>query len=159
MRHIEDTEEATVGNEMNKVIPEHPAIFKRHLPGSHKSFSNISFLKVRISGAHPYRKLALSSDIQISTVSDSSLGPQVERWAAQYAASVNFPGAEADPKMLALISWLQRHVPEEDAGSSGPIKGLVHGDYRLDNLVFHPTEPRVIAVRDVVKQVFQVVDT
>jgi acyl-CoA dehydrogenase len=71
---------------------------------------------------------------------------QVDRWAAQYAASVNFPGAKPDPKMLALIDWLRAHVPDEDAGSLGPIKGLVHGDYRLDNLVFHPTEPRIIAV-------------
>jgi acyl-CoA dehydrogenase len=40
------------------------------------------------------------------------------------------------------MEWLPRHVPaREDIA-------LVHGDYRLDNLVLHPTQPRVIAVLD-----------
>ena len=41
-----------------------------------------------------------------------------------------------------LIEWLPRHLPPE--GDSR----IVHGDYRIDNLVFHPTEPRVIGVLD-----------
>jgi len=45
---------------------------------------------------------------------------------------------ERNPKMLELISWLHQNIPLED--SSGSTGGLVHGDFRIDNLVFHPTE-------------------
>src|SRR5581483_3067910 len=44
--------------------------------------------------------------------------------------------------MERLIEWLPRHIPP-----AGPVR-LVHGDYRLDNLILHPTEPRVAAVLD-----------
>lgn len=40
--------------------------------------------------------------------------------------------------MFALIDWLRLHIPTED--SSGVTAGLVHGDFRIDNLIFHPTE-------------------
>lgn len=40
--------------------------------------------------------------------------------------------------MLRLIDWLGQHIPL--AGSSATAAGLVHGDFRLDNLVFHPVE-------------------
>ena len=42
--------------------------------------------------------------------------------------------------MLKLFSWLQDNIPLED--SSGSASGLVHGDFRIDNLVFHPDEVR-----------------
>lgn len=41
--------------------------------------------------------------------------------------------------MLDLAHWLKEHIPKEDS-SAGFGTGLVHGDYRVDNLVFHPTE-------------------
>ena len=44
--------------------------------------------------------------------------------------------------MDALIEWLPRHLPHDEAPR------VVHGDYRMDNLVFHKTEPRVIGVLD-----------
>lgn len=40
--------------------------------------------------------------------------------------------------MFELIDWLRKHIPVED--TSGAAGGLVHGDFRLDNLVFHPIE-------------------
>lgn len=40
--------------------------------------------------------------------------------------------------MLELADWLQKHIPLED--SSGATAGLVHGDFRIDNIVFHPIE-------------------
>lgn len=46
--------------------------------------------------------------------------------------------------LLRLVSWLDTHSPEADDGRVA----LVHGDFRLDNLIFHPTEPRVVAVID-----------
>jgi aminoglycoside phosphotransferase (APT) family kinase protein len=63
---------------------------------------------------------------------------QIARWTKQYETD----GAERIPAMDALIGWLPRHVPPGDETS------IVHGDYRLDNVIFHPTEPRVLAVLD-----------
>lgn len=67
---------------------------------------------------------------------------QIGRWSKQYLASVTEP----NPAMDALLEWLPAHVPAS-ARDEGEVS-IVHGDYRLDNLVFHPTEPRVIAVLD-----------
>src|SRR5262245_41792084 len=63
---------------------------------------------------------------------------QIGRWSKQYQASETEP----QPSMDALIEWLPRHLPREEAPR------IVHGDYRMDNLVFHNTEPRVIGVID-----------
>ncbi|XP_015899901.1 probable acyl-CoA dehydrogenase IBR3 [Ziziphus jujuba] len=71
---------------------------------------------------------------------------QVERWAKQYVASTGEGTPERNPKMFKLIDWLRQHIPLED--SSGATAGLVHGDFRLDNLVFHPIEDRVIGILD-----------
>lgn len=64
---------------------------------------------------------------------------QVGRWTRQYRDTQT----EAIPAMDALIDWLPRHLPDDDGQTR-----LVHGDYRIDNLVFHPTEPRAIALLD-----------
>jgi len=63
---------------------------------------------------------------------------QVARWSKQYQAAA----AERIPAMDRLIAWLPQHVPPGDETT------IVHGDYRIDNVVFHPTEPRVLAVLD-----------
>ena len=44
--------------------------------------------------------------------------------------------------MERLIEWLPKHVPTSDETT------VVHGDYRIDNVIFHPTEPRILAVLD-----------
>lgn len=63
---------------------------------------------------------------------------QIGRWSRQCeAATVPLPTA-----MRRLMEWLPEHIPADDTTT------LVHGDYRLDNLVFHPSEPRVIGVLD-----------
>ena len=66
------------------------------------------------------------------------MGRQVDRWTKQYRASETVHL----PEMEKLIEWLPRTVPVQERTS------VVHGDYRLDNMVLHPTEPRVIAVLD-----------
>ena len=63
---------------------------------------------------------------------------QIARWSKQYEAG----GADRILSMDALIAWLPRHVPPGDETS------IVHGDFRLDNAIFHPTEPRILAVLD-----------
>ncbi len=64
---------------------------------------------------------------------------QVGRWTKQYMAS------ETDriPEMESLIDWLPANMPEDDGKVA-----LVHGDYRLDNMLFHPEEARVLALVD-----------
>ncbi|XP_058212505.1 probable acyl-CoA dehydrogenase IBR3 isoform X2 [Rhododendron vialii] len=71
---------------------------------------------------------------------------QVERWARQYIASTGEGKSDRNLKMLALADWLRQHIPVED--SLGETSGLVHGDFRVDNLVFHPTEDKVIGILD-----------
>ncbi|KAF2289147.1 hypothetical protein GH714_029112 [Hevea brasiliensis] len=71
---------------------------------------------------------------------------QVDRWTKQYIASTGEDKSPRNPKMLALSDWLLQHIPPED--SSGASAGLVHGDFRIDNVVFHPTEDRVIGILD-----------
>lgn len=64
---------------------------------------------------------------------------QVGRWSKQYLEDEL---AGRDPNMDALVDWLPTAIPEGDETS------CVHGDFRCDNMIFHPTEPRVIAVLD-----------
>ncbi len=64
---------------------------------------------------------------------------QINRWAQQYRDDVD-AGRDAD--MDWVIDWLSAHIPAGDESS------VVHGDFRCDNMIFHPTEPRVIAVLD-----------
>ncbi len=63
---------------------------------------------------------------------------QIDRWTKQYRASETTKIDEMDR----LIDWLAASAPADDQTS------IVHGDYRLDNMILHPTEPKVIAVLD-----------
>lgn len=63
---------------------------------------------------------------------------QISRWTGQYRASET---ATVDA-MNSLMEWLPANIPDDDSAS------IVHGDYRLDNMILHPTEPKVIAVLD-----------
>jgi len=64
---------------------------------------------------------------------------QTARWSKQYVASALTP----NPDMLVVMDWLATHVPADDQQVA-----LVHGDFRLDNMIFHPGEPRVIGLLD-----------
>jgi aminoglycoside phosphotransferase (APT) family kinase protein len=63
---------------------------------------------------------------------------QVARWTRQYQASQT----ESMEAMDNLIAWLPKNIPPETGTT------VVHGDFRLDNAIFHPTEPRILAVLD-----------
>lgn len=64
---------------------------------------------------------------------------QIARWSGQYLADEQAGRVAA---MDALIDWLPANIPAGDDAS------IVHGDFRCDNMLFHPTEPRVVAVLD-----------
>ncbi len=66
------------------------------------------------------------------------LARQIARWTKQYLAAETVP----IPAAHQLIDWLPRHMPRGDETA------IVHGDYRFDNVIFHPTEPRILAVLD-----------
>ena len=63
---------------------------------------------------------------------------QISRWSKQWELS----RTRDDVNVEKLIAWLPAHIPDDERTS------LVHGDYRIGNLMFHPTEPRVVAVLD-----------
>jgi aminoglycoside phosphotransferase (APT) family kinase protein len=67
---------------------------------------------------------------------------QIGRWSKQYQASITQPIDEMDK----LMAWLPENIPASARDASQV--AIVHGDYRLDNLIFHPTEPRILAVLD-----------
>ena len=64
---------------------------------------------------------------------------QIGRWSRQYLEDEQ---AGRVPAMDRLVAWLPANIPEGDEVS------VVHGDYRCDNMIFHPTEPKVAAVLD-----------
>ncbi len=66
------------------------------------------------------------------------IGRQIARWSQQYRASETEPIAAMDR----LIEWLPANIPP------GEETTIVHGDYRLDNIVFHSSAPRILAVLD-----------
>lgn len=63
---------------------------------------------------------------------------QLRRWTQQWALSKT----RENPAIDQLIAWLGAHMPDDDTTT------LAHGDFKLNNLMFHPTEPRVVAVLD-----------
>uniref|UniRef100_A0A668UFD4 Acyl-CoA dehydrogenase family member 11 n=1 Tax=Oreochromis aureus TaxID=47969 RepID=A0A668UFD4_OREAU len=114
------------------------------------------FRDLRLPGVSPAERTALyvaavevlaklhSLDLPSLNLEAYGRGPgycrrQVSTWTKQYTAA-----AHRDiPAMNELSDWLMKNLPASDSEVT-----LVHGDYRLDNLIFHPTEARVIAVLD-----------
>ena len=95
------------------------------------------------------RVIAAMHQVDVKAVGLSDYGKpgsyferQIARWSKQYRASITQPIDAMDR----LMEWLPAHMPASARDDSQV--SLVHGDYRLDNLMFHPTEPRAIAVLD-----------
>jgi len=95
---------------------------------------------------HMNSVLAAIHSVDIEKVGLSDFGKsgnyferQLGRWTTQYKASEIKP----IPAMDQLIAWLQNNMPADDGKLS-----LVHGDFRLDNMIFSPEEPKIIAVLD-----------
>jgi aminoglycoside phosphotransferase (APT) family kinase protein len=70
--------------------------------------------------------------------SGNYMSRQVDRWTRQYEASKT----DEIESMESLIQWLTENIPDDKTTT------IVHGDYRLENMVIHPTEPLVIAILD-----------
>ena len=65
---------------------------------------------------------------------------QIGRWSKQYAGDLE---AGRVPAMDRLVEWLPENIPPDDGEAR-----IIHGDFRCDNMIFHPQEPRVLAVLD-----------
>ncbi|BFM15093.1 phosphotransferase family protein [Maricurvus nonylphenolicus] len=92
------------------------------------------------------RVLAALHSVDVDAVGLSDYGKpgsyferQVGRWTKQYRASET----EAIPEMETLMEWLPANIPADDGKVA-----LAHGDFRLDNMMFHPAESRVLALVD-----------
>ncbi|MBU6451104.1 MAG: phosphotransferase [Cyanobacteria bacterium REEB67] len=92
--------------------------------------------------------LARIHDVDLDSVgledygrADGFVARQLSRWTKQYQASV----ADAIPEMERLIEWLTVNIPADDATAKVT---LVHGDYRLDNMIFHESKNEILAVLD-----------
>lgn len=90
--------------------------------------------------------LAAIHDIEIMDIGLADFGKpgdyfarQITRWSSQYRASTPQPS----PRMEQIMTWLGEQQPGDDGQVS-----LVHGDYRLDNMVFDPSKPRLIGLLD-----------
>jgi aminoglycoside phosphotransferase (APT) family kinase protein len=94
------------------------------------------------------RVLAAIHTVDLAAVGLESFGRpgsyferQVSRWTKQYRATDVY----RVPSMDLLADWLAAHAGQV---SSSDETALCHGDYRIDNVLFHPTEPRIVAVLD-----------
>jgi len=95
------------------------------------------------------RVIAALHNVDVAAVGLSDYGKpgnyfqrQLARWSKQYIASQ----LQVIPEMDRLIDWLPAHLPASALDASQV--SVVHGDYRLDNLIFHAHEPRIAAVLD-----------
>ncbi|MET0984024.1 MAG: phosphotransferase family protein [Steroidobacteraceae bacterium] len=70
---------------------------------------------------------------------ENYMARQVNRWSKQY---LDDPETGRNAHMDAVIEWLQARVPAHHDAS------IIHGDFRVDNMIFHPQLPRVVAVLD-----------
>ena len=113
------------------------------------------FYDARVPGAAPAERIAIYDSMNATIAALHSIDPaaiglgdfgrpgnymarQVARWGKQYRASETTP----IPEMDRLIDWLAERTPADGRVA------IVHGDYRLDNLLLHPTAPRGVAVLD-----------
>ena len=111
------------------------------------------FYDARVPGAAPGERAAIYDSMNATIAALHSVDPaavglgdfgrpgnymarQVARWSKQYRASETVP----IPEMDRLIDWLAANIPPDGRVS------IVHGDYRLDNLLLHPAAPRGVAV-------------
>ena len=92
------------------------------------------------------RVLAAIHSVDLGAIGLADYGPhrdyyarQIDRWTKQYRASET----EVIPEMDGLIAWLHDNLPDDDGRVT-----LVHGDYRIDNLLFAPDRPSCVAVLD-----------
>lgn len=114
-------------------------------------FWDASFPEIEQSGRAGYLDAMNATLASLHRIDPASIGledygrtgdyvqRQVARWSRQYLEDEQ---AGRNPDMDRLVQWLPEHIPVGDETA------IVHGDFRVDNMIFHPTEPRIVAVLD-----------
>jgi len=117
-------------------------LWDQSLPGMTPAQRRDIYLEMNrvIAALHtaPYAKLGLGDYGKPGAYVERQIG----RWSKQYVASITQPIDAMDR----LMAWLPAHMPDSSRDDS--LVSVVHGDYRLDNLLFDAAEPRVRAVLD-----------
>lgn len=119
--------------------------------------ASVSLITVGFSWLSAIHALAALSSLSPTDVGLSSFGPSTAYFPRQIKSLSRVSSAQAAvtdidthkpvgdiPRFNELIKWYQQNLPDE--GKTG--LRIVHGDYKLDNLIFHPTENRVIGILD-----------
>ncbi len=111
----------------NYALPEIPAAQKGHF------FKQFAEILAKLHGV----------DWQAAGLTDygkpgNYFARQIARWSKQWSASKQEENADVER----LIAWLPENIPEGDATT------IVHGDFRFGNMMFHPSEPRIVGVLD-----------
>ncbi len=113
-------------------------VWEPHLPGAEPAERAAVYdaMNATLARLHSFDPAALGlSDFGRG---DNYVARQVERWSKQYRASET----EKIEEMERLIAWLPAHLPPP-----APVR-IVHGDYRLDNIILAPSQPKICAVLD-----------
>ena len=111
----------------------------RHMPGVDPVHRRASFLDMARVLGHLHRLRPDDVGLADFGRSGNYVTRQIDRWTKQYRAA----NLEPEPAMDQLIEWLSHHATALVDETT-----IVHGDYRLGNLILHPSEPRVCAVLD-----------
>jgi aminoglycoside phosphotransferase (APT) family kinase protein len=113
-------------------------IWEPHMPASNPAERAAVFdvMNATLARLHAYEPATIG--LSDYGKGENYVARQVGRWSKQYRASET----EKIDEMERLMEWLPAHLPP-----AGPVR-LVHGDYRLDNMILHQSEPRVLAVLD-----------
>jgi aminoglycoside phosphotransferase (APT) family kinase protein len=108
------------------------------MPGSHPAERAAIYdeMNATLARLHSFEPAAL--ELADFGKGENYVARQIERWSKQYRASQT----EKIEEMDRLMAWLPQHLPPP-----GPMR-LVHGDYRLDNLILAPDAPKILAVLD-----------
>src|SRR5215472_85046 len=113
-------------------------IWEPHMPGAPPSERAAVYdaMNATLAWLHSFEPAALG--LTDFGRGENYVARQVERWSKQYRASETEP----NEAMERLIAWLPSHLPPP-----GPVR-LVHGDYRLDNIILSSSAPKILAVLD-----------
>jgi aminoglycoside phosphotransferase (APT) family kinase protein len=109
-----------------------------HMPGSSPAERAAVYDAMNATLAHLHKLDPAAIGLGDFGRGENYVARQVNRWSQQYRASET----ETIEEMERLMEWLPRHLPP-----GGPSR-LVHGDYRLDNIILAPDEPKILAVLD-----------
>lgn len=119
-----------------------------HIPGRHYRDPNLPGMDAKQRQAHYDAMAAALAQIHALPVERTGLPANgsgqdyLDRQIAALAEQYRSNATEVIGPMDRLLGWLPQHVPDE------PCTTLMHGNFRIDNLIFHPSEPRVVAILD-----------